>query len=283
MDFFELLKSINNFCNRQWKFIFSFLLAGILLGFVYDQIKTPYYESAATVTSGLSYFEGIIDPSELDYPIIDQKIAIDMVNALGDVVVSGEYEVLAKTLEISIETAQMIKLIEAEQLYELDLENRRQKLSQFKITVRVLDNQSIELLQAALLNFFNKNAYSNKNYTLFKEQAPELILYLDQEIIDLRDYRNQIKNKSDVELSSISIANDKSELLQNQIIQLFERKQSIERDLELLNPISFVSEFPVYKNPKSRTLVRIGILGILFLITGFFLALFREVRNVVEA
>ena len=283
MDFFELLKSINNFWNRQWKFIVSFLISGVLLGIVYDQIKTPYYETTATVTSGLSYFEGIIDPGELDYPIIDQKIAIDMVNTLGEVVISGEYEVLANTLKISVETAQTIRLIEAEQLYELDLENRRQKLSQFKITIRVLENQSIEVLQSALLGFFNENAYSNKNYTLFKQQAPELISYLGQEIVDLRDYRNQIKNKSDVELSSISIANDKSELLQNQIIQLFERKQSIERDLELLSPISFVSEFPVYKHSKSRKLVRIGILGVLFLFIGSFLALFREVRNTMQA
>jgi hypothetical protein len=283
MDFFELLKSINNFWNRQWKFIVSFLLSGVLLGIVYDQIKTPYYESTATVTSGLSYFEGIIDPSELDYPIIDQKIAIDMVNAIGAIVKSGEYEILAKTLNVSGEVAQTIKMIEAEQLYELDLENRRQKLSQFKVTIRVLNNQSIKVFQEGIHGLFNNNAYSNKNYSLFKRQAPILVSYLEQEIIDLRDYRNQIKNKSDVELSSISIANDKSELLQNQIIQLFERKQSIERDLELLNPISFVSEFPVYKNPKNRKLVRVGILGVFFLFIGFFLALFREVRNAVEA
>ena len=35
--------------------------------------------------------------------------------------------------------------------------------------------------------------------------------YLDEEIEDLKSYRNNIKNKSDVELSSISIANDNSE------------------------------------------------------------------------
>ena len=100
--------------------------------------------------------------------------------------------------------------------------------------------------------YFNKNGYSNKNYTLFQEQSPKLITYLDQEIDDLKSYRDDIKNKSDLELSSISIANDKSELLQNQIIQLYEKKQSIERDLELLKPLSFVSSFPVYENPKAE-------------------------------
>ena len=53
--------------------------------------------------------------------------------------------------------------------------------------------------------------------------------------------------KTEVELSSISIANDKSEVLQNQIIQLYEKRQAIERNIELLKPLSFVSNYPVYK------------------------------------
>ena len=96
MDIFNLLKSILNFYQRQWKFILILLLSGAILGFVYDMVKTPYYETSATVTSGLSYFEGIIDPNELDYPIIDQKIAINMVNALAEIVDKNEYEILAK-------------------------------------------------------------------------------------------------------------------------------------------------------------------------------------------
>ena len=282
MDVFNLLKSLLNFFKRQWKFISTFFIIGLLLGLVYDFVKTPYYESTAIATSGLSYFEGIINPYELDYPIIDQKVAIDMVNAVGNVVESSEYEILANILQISSELAHTIKYIEAEQLYELDLENRRQKLSQFQIIIRVTDNQSIPLVSNGLYDYFNKNAYSNKNYTLFKKQSPELITYLDQEIDDLKSYRDDIKNKSDLELSSISIANDKSELLQNQIIQLYEKKQSIERDLELLKPLSFVSSFAVYENPKSRTLFRISIMSLGFLIIGFIIALFRDVNAILR-
>ena len=244
---------------------YNFFIVGIILGFVFDLIKTPYYESTAIATSGLSYFEGIIDPAELDYPIIDQKVAIDMVNAIGSVIESSEYQVLSSILNLDSAVAKSIKSIEAEQLYELDLENRRQKLSQFQITIKVTNNQSISLVSNGLYDYFNKNAYANKNYSLFKKQSPELIKYLDEEINDLKSYRNNIKNKSDVELSSISIANDKSELLQNQIIQLYERKQSIERDLELLQPLSFVSSFAVYEKPKSRLFIRLGLISFSFL------------------
>ena len=282
MDVFNLLKSLLNFFRRQWKFISMFFIIGLLIGLVYDFVKTPYYESTAIATSGLSYFEGIINPSELDYPIIDQKIAIDMVNAIGVVVESSEYEILASILQLSPQVAKSVKFIEAEQLYELDLENRRQKLSQFQIIIRVTDNQSIPLVSNGLYDYFNKNAYSNKNYTLFKKQSPELMTYLDEEIEDLKSYRTNIKNKSEVELSSISIANDKSELLQNQIIQLYERKQSIERDLELLKPLSFVSSFAVYENPKSRTLLRVSIFSFGLLFLGFIFALFKDVNAIIR-
>ena len=59
MEIFELLKSIVKFWQKQWKSVFIFALAGLILGFVYDLIKKPYYESSAIVTSGLSYFEAV--------------------------------------------------------------------------------------------------------------------------------------------------------------------------------------------------------------------------------
>lgn len=282
MDTFNLLSSFFNFIKRQWKFVFIFLCIGAFLGFVYDVIKTPYYESSSTATSGLSFFEGIIDPSELDYPIIDQKIAIDMVNSLGEIVKNKEYEILSKKLDISLESANTIKFIEAEQLYELDLENRRQKLSQFKILIRVTNNETIRELNIAFITYFNKNGYSNKNFLLFQKQSPELITYLENEILDLKSYRSDMKNKSEVELSSISIANDKSEILQNQIIQLYQKKQTLERDLELLKPFSFVSNFPVYKKTKSRIIFRISILAGAFFFLGLFIALFRDINNVLK-
>lgn len=279
MEIFELLKSVVKFWQRQWKLVFMFAFSGLVLGYVYDLVKKPYYESSAIVTSGLSYFEGIIDPNELVYPIIDQKIAIDMVNSIGDIVKSSENEILASKLMISSDIASTIKSIDAEQLYELDIENRRQKLSQFLIKIRVSENTSIPLVQQGIFDYFTKNAYTNKNYTLFKEQGPSLIYHLEQEINDLKEYRKELKGKSNAGMSSISIANNRSEIMQNQIVQLYEKKQDLERDLKLLAPLSYVSEFPIYENPKNRMLIRMLALGILFFLIGFFYAIISEVKT----
>ncbi len=279
MDLFKLAKSVFNFLSRQWKLILIFFVSGLLLGTMYDQIKTPYYETSAIATSGLSFFEGIIDPSQMSYQIIDQKIAIDMINSLSQVVKDQEYEILAKKLQIPLEQAIKIKFIEAEQSYELDLENRRQKQSQFIITAKLTDNSTIDLLNDGLLSFFNNNIYSNKNYNIFQRQSPELISYLDEEINDLKFFRENLMNKSNIEQNSVMISDKSGQSLQNQIIQLYQKKHELERDLELLRPLSFVSEFPTYKEPKSRTLVRIFIMSVGFLILGLFFSLIREIKN----
>jgi transposase len=88
--------------------------------------------------------------------------------------------------------------------------------------------------------------------------------------------------KSEVELSSISIANDKSEVLQNQIIQLYEKRQAIERNIVLLKPLSYVSNFPVYKKPKDRTWFRIGVLSVAFFLLGIVAALFKDVSAIMN-
>ena len=80
-------------------------------------------------------------------------------------------------------------------------------------------------------------------------------------------------------MSSISIANNRSEVMQNQIVQLYEKKQNLERDLQLLAPLSYVSEFPIYENPNNRMLVRMLALAILFFLMGFFYAIIVEVKT----
>ena len=133
-------------------------------------------------------------------------------------------------------------------------------------------------MQQGIFNYFNNNAYTNKNYSLFKEQMPNLIYYLDQEIVVLKEHRKELKGKETSGMSSISIANNRSEVMQNQIVQLYEKKQDLERDFQLLTPLSYVSEFPVYENPNNKLLKRILVLGILFFLIGIFSAVVTELK-----
>lgn len=282
MSVLDAIQSIHHYIIRQWKFLISFLVAGILLGYTYNIVKTPYYESSAIATSGLSFFEGIVNPAELKYPVIDQKIAIDIVNALGEVVKNKEYQIVSDLLNIPEDIAKTILFVEAEQMYELDLENRRQKLSQFQIVLKSYSHSSIPIFQKGLVNYFEQNSYALKNYVLFQQQVPAMIDHVEQEIFALQDYREEGKTKNALENSSISIANNsnRTETVQNQIVQLFKHKQSLERHTMLFKPISFVTDFPEYRYPESRAIFRMVMFTLFFLTIGFLLSIFREIKRV---
>ena len=283
MSIFDIMKSIYMFISRQGKLIIVFLFVGLLLGYTYDRLQKPYYQSSAIATSGLSFFEGIINPAELKHPVIDQKIAIDMVNALGQVISNKEYHIAADLLDIPEGVAQTLLFVEAEQMYELDLENRRQKLSQFQIVLKAYETSSIPIFQEGLINYFEQNSYALKNYELFKQQIPSLIDHVEQEIFALQDYREEGKTKNALETSSISIANNsnRTETVQNQIVQLFKHKQALERHTMLFKPISFVTDFPEYRDSKNRSAVRIIVFTLFFFLIGSLLAIFREIKRVV--
>ena len=277
MQLLDIFKSTQKFINNQWKFILSLFLLGIFIGYIYDSMKEPYYETNALATSGISFFEGVVDHEDLWVPVIDQKVAIDIINSLGDIVSKRENTLIAEKLSLSEEVANDLIFLEAEQLYDIDLENRRQKLSHFQITIRVLNNSSIDAIKDGLYYYFNNNHYALKSFNLFKGQMPEMILQIDNEIAALKTLRNTENHSK--ESNSISIANNRSEVFQNQIIQLFEYKQSMERNMMLFEPISFLTEFPVYTYPKGRTSFRIILLGFLFLVFGCFLAFLRELKK----
>ena len=91
-----------------------------------------------------------------------------------------------------------------------------------------------------------------------------MISQIDDEIValkSLRDGTNQSK-----ESNTISIANNRSEVFQNQIIQLFEYKQTMERNMMMFEPGFFFDRISVYTTPKEEHLFRLVLLGFVFLL-----------------
>ena len=107
---------------------------------------------------------------------------------------------------------------------------------------------------------------------------PAMVLQIENEIVALRSLRNEANQSK--ESNTISIANNRSEVFQNQITQLFEYKQTMERNMMLFEPISFLTEFPFYSSPKGRTSFRLVLMGFVFLLLGCFLAFVREFKKI---
>ena len=105
-------------------------------------------------------------------------------------------------------------------------------------------------------------------------QTPFLISEIDKELISLQIERNNdLANQY-----SVSVANNKSELMQNQIIDLYEKKLDMEKKLSLLSPLSFVQSFNVYSNPKSRLFFRISVFSFILLVFGFCFSVYKEFK-----
>tara|TARA_B100001750_G_scaffold140218_2_gene111706 strand:- start:979 stop:1800 length:822 start_codon:yes stop_codon:yes gene_type:complete len=262
------------FFSKIFKTMFLFFLAGILAGILYDEFKRPYYETKAIATSGLSYFEGVVTPKDFTNPIIDQKEIINIINSLSPVIESRDHKLLAAKLNLDLAVVNEIIMLEAEQLYEIDSENRRQKLSYFEITLKSYSNNVIEEFEKGLVSYIANNSYVKDYYDFFITQTPFLISEIDKELMSLQIARNNdIANQY-----SVSVANNKSELMQNQIIDLYEKKLDMEKKLNLLSPLSFVQSFNVYSNPKRRGFFRIFVFSFISLVFGFCFSVYKEFK-----
>ena len=209
----NLFRDFLTFFRKIFKTIFLFFVLGVLFGILYDKFKKPYYETTAIATSGLSYFEGVVQPDNFTNPIIDQKEIINIINSLSPIIESRDHELLASKLELEYDLAKEIVMLEAEQLYEIDSENRRQKLSYFKIHLKSYSNNVIKEFEKGLINYIENNVYVKDYYNIFMRQTPFLISEINQELVSIQKARqNDIANQY-----SVSVANNKSELVINQI------------------------------------------------------------------
>jgi LPS O-antigen subunit length determinant protein (WzzB/FepE family) len=86
LDLSLFFSNIYRFFYKNSRLLLTFILLGAVLGFVYDTISKPYYESTAYATSALSYFE----TEEVDYKskkiILDQQAMVDIINDISRLV-----------------------------------------------------------------------------------------------------------------------------------------------------------------------------------------------------
>ena len=270
----NLLKDLILFVRKISKTVILFLIIGILIGFIYDKLKKPYYETNAIATSGLSYFEGVVKPKDFTNPIIDQKEIINIINSLSPVIDSRDYILLSNKLGLDYNIVKDLIMLEAEQLYEIDSENRRQKLSYFDIKVKTYSSEFISDLEEGLIYYINNNKYVKNYHDVFISQTPFLISQIEKELKSL----NNMREKDFTSNYNFSVANNKSELVQNQIIDLNEKKLDLEKKFALLSPLSFVQSFNAYSNPKSKLFFRIFIFSFLSILFGLIFSIYKEFK-----
>jgi hypothetical protein len=270
----ELFSNFVKFISRNSKLLLVFMGVGVISVVGYQKFKTPYYETKAICMSGISEYERQEQIEDLS-----QRTAIDLINYLQINVDNKDYSALALLLGIDVKVASTIKKIEAEQLYQQDMNEKFYALNKFEILLTTYDKNENKSIKSGLIYYFENNDYISQYYKSYKQSSKTLITDINDEIKVLNQIRVET-NMNSFALGSENTISGDDRRLSNEIIALSHMREEIKTNSKLLKPLSFVQNFAKV-NQKEDDILISGILGaLLSFIFGLFVALIKEVKTI---
>ena len=271
----ELFTNFVNFISRNNRLISFIVLIGIITVVVFQKFKTPYFETKAICMSGISEYERV--EYEEDWL---QRTAIDLINYLEINIENKDYLELSDLLGVDLVVAKNIKKIEAEQLYQKDMNEEFFTLNKFEIMLTVFDNKIIEDVQKGLIYYFSNNEYVSDYARKFNESSDQIIIDINREMKLLERIRIEgAKNSLDVSSSLKVINGQEKSGVSNQIILLSKFREEIKTKKELLHPLSFVQNFAKVNKREDDVLVWGLLAGCVSFLLGLLVALIIEVKK----
>ena len=251
----QIFSEFVHFNKRNKSLIFVFILIGIVSVILFQNLKPAYYETKAICMSGISEYERLEQLEELS-----QRTAVDLINYLQINIANKDYGQLSELLSIDKDMTEKIKHIEAEQLYQQDMNEKYYALNKFEISLSVFDNTIIDDVQKGLINYFNNNGFIKQYHKMYIDGNNRLINEIDKEINVLSEMRIQ-GAKNSLDLSSVNIISGKEDkTISNQIISLVQLKEDATTNISLLKPLFFVQDF-AKTNKTERDVMLWSLLG----------------------
>ena len=268
----ELFSNLVKFISRNRKLSILFVIIGVFSVVGYQKFKTPYYETKAICMSGISEYERQEQIEDLS-----QRTAIDLINHLQINIENEDYLALSISLGLDIEIASALRNIEAEQLYQQDMNEKFYALNKFEIVLSTFDNTSIDQFEEGLIYYFSNNSFIKQYHNSYLVSNTEIINDINAEL-EMLDKIRLVGAENSLDVSSVNIVSGKSSVVSNQIILLSQLREDIKTKQDLLKPLTFVQNFAKV-NQKEDDILILGVLGaILSFIFGLFVALVKEVK-----
>ena len=269
----ELFENFVKF-NRRNKRILLFCIAlGISSVVLFQNFKSPYYETKAICMSGISEYERQEQIEDLS-----QRTAIDLINHLQINIDNKDVNQIARVLGIDTEIASTIKEIEAEQLYQQDMNEKFYALNKFEISLTTYDNTKISAIQNGLIYYFENNVFVSSYYESYIKSTTNLIKDIEDEIKLLGDIRME-GAKNNLDVSSVNIVSGKGEKeLSNQIVSLSHLREEIKMNQSLLKPLIYVQEFANVDQKEDDILIWALLATFIGFFIGLLVSLIREVK-----
>ena len=210
---------------------------------------------------------------------LSQRTAIDLINYLQINIENKDYAELADLLSVDLLIAEKIKKIEAEQLYQQDMNEKFYAINKFEIYLTVFDNKIISELQEGLRYYFLNNEYVRKYHSEYIQSNIKIIKDIDEELQLLNNIR-KVGAENHLDVSSVNIVTGKEgATISNQIVLLSQLREEIKTKQKLLEPLVFVQDFAKVNQKEDEVLLWSILVGFLSFILGLFIALIKEVKK----
>ena len=262
-----------NFISRNKKILFLFVFIGIASVVLFQKLKPAYYDTKAICMSGISEYERLEQLEELS-----QRTAVDLINYLQINIYNKDYAELSTLLNVSKEIAAKVKYIEAEQLYQQDMNEKFYALNKFEISLTVFDNTKISEVQNGLTYYFENNEFVQNYHERYLQSNLSVIRDIEHEIKLLGDIRTE-GAKNNLDVSSVNIVNSNDgEVVSNQIVLLSSFREELKVNQDLLKPLVYVQEFADVSQEEDDILVWGLLVGFISFFIGLLAALIKEVK-----
>jgi len=268
----ELFSNFVNFVARNSRILIMIVLITVIGVVAFQKLKPTVYETKAICMSGVAEYERQEQIEDLS-----QRTAIDLVNFLKINIDNEDYQQLSELLGVDLEIAKTVKGIEAEQLYQQDMDEKFYALNKFEVTLVLSDNSIIEDVQDGLIYYFNNNKFIMSYYEEYKKSCNNLINDINSEIESLASFREQANSQLSLGLTNTLAGKNKS--LSNEIIALSHVREDIIINKKLLKPLVFVQDFAKVEQKEDDVLLWGLLGGVLSFILGLFIALVKEVKT----
>ena len=269
----ELFSNFVKFSSRNKKFILIFMAIGVLSVILFQKFKTPYYKTKAICMSGISEYERQEQIEDLS-----QRTAIDLINHLQINIENKDFNQISKVLGIDSKTARTIKKIEAEQLYQQNMDEKFYALNKFEILLIVYDNTKLSDVENGLIYYFENNDFVRNYHAKYLESNVNLISNIENEIQLLGNIRIE-GAKNNLDVSSVNIISGKEgKELSNQIVSLSHLREEIKMNQALLKPLVYVQKFANVEQKEDDILVWSLLAGLICYFIGLLVALIKEVK-----
>ena len=269
----QIFSDFINFNIRNAKLIMLFVFIGVTLVVLFQKLKPAYYDTQAICMSGISEYERLEQLEELS-----QRTAVDLVNYLQINISNKDYNELSSLLNVTKDIASKIKFIEAEQLYQQDMNEKFYALNKFEIKLSVFDNTTIDDIQEGLIFYFNNNNFIKEYHKMYLSSNDRL----KDDILNEMNVLSRMRiegAKNNLDLSSVNIISGKDDkTISNQLISLAQLKEEITTNQLLLKPLFFVQDFAKTNKTERDLLLWSFIGGILSFLIGILFSFIKELK-----